>query len=374
MSVVFQRQRSRAVTSAALGVAAMGVLLSAGVTSAAMAQPLGNVAVRQAPAATFTWHKLTLINGWQTGADKRPPSYAIKGGVVYLTGTLQQPVSGSSEFAILPTAARPSHTLYRTVYTYGLTTGTLYILPDGIIEAYSKSVAAAQVYTALAGVSYPVSGFTWHQLSLLHGWKSAQTPFNTGSPAYAVKGGVVYLSGSLTQATGTNRELAVLPKSARPAHKMKLLVYTYSDTVGTLVVYANGEMFASSSPAANARSFTSLAAISYPATGTTWHRLTLSNGWQQGLDGSGNPAYAIIGGVVYLSGSLQETSGTSSSFGLLPAATRPSDYLAFAVFTSGGTNGTFQLASNGGTDANSNPFDNAQDFTSLAAISYPRSA
>lgn len=62
-------------------------------------------------------------------------------------------------------------------------------------------------------------------------------------------------------------------------------------------------------------------------TGVTWHKLTLINGWtsSQNVYGTGNPRYAISGGVVYLSGSLH--AGTSTSFAVLPKAARPAHWL-----------------------------------------------
>jgi len=133
-------------------------------------------------------------------------------------------------------------------------------------------------------------------------------------------------------------------------------------------------MSALASPQSNARGFTSLAAISYPAPGTTWHKLSLINGWKPVGTAFGSPAYAVIGGVVYLSGSLWQPAGLSNNFANLPRAARPAHYLALAVLTAGGTSGTVQIASNGSGEANSHPYVNAQGYTSLSAIAYPRSS
>ena len=138
MRIDIRRLRSGAAGSTssptALAFTALAALLPGGLAAAATAQHAAGG--RQLPAATFTWHKLTLVNGWRPyGAPDATPAYAISGGVVYLTGSFSQPVAGSSEFAVLPKAARPSRSLYRTVYTYGLTTGTLLIEPDGVMQA-----------------------------------------------------------------------------------------------------------------------------------------------------------------------------------------------------------------------------------------------
>jgi hypothetical protein len=363
-----RRLRSAAAGSAVAGVTALAVLLPTGLAAAATTQHA--TTARQLPAATFTWHKLTLSNGWKPfGTPDATPAYAISGGVVYLTGSVVRPAPGGEEFAVLPRAARPSHVLYRTVYGGTFTTASLAVAPDGIMQ-----ITAGSDYASLSGVSYPVAGFTWHKLTLIHGWKSGQSQYGTGSPAYAVKGGVVYLSGSLTQASGSNDLLAVLPKAARPVHKMYLAVYTFASSTGSLIVGSNGDMYASSSPQSNARGFTSLAAISYPAPGTTWHKLRLINGWKPVETAFGSPAYAVIGGVVYLSGSLWQATGSNFQDAHLPRAARPSHYVLIAVFTTGGTSGVVSITASGGSYADSNPYSNAQGYTSLSAISYPRTS
>jgi len=44
-----------------------------------------------------------------------------------------------------------------------------------------------------------LAGTTWHKLNLINGRKSGQGKFGTGDPAYAVKNGIVYLSGRRTR-------------------------------------------------------------------------------------------------------------------------------------------------------------------------------
>jgi hypothetical protein len=241
-----------------------------------------------------------------------------------------------------------------------------------------------------------VAGTVWHKLPLINGWKSAQQ-YQTGDPAYTIKGGVVYLSGSLRQPAGSNRESAVLPKAARPTVKMYVRVFATGGAVGSLVIWPSGVMQASSSPPSNAREFTSLAAISYPAAGTTWHKLALANGWKPGPAATGYPAYTVKGAVVYLSGSVQHPLATSVSgvFAIPPTAVGPVYIQALPTYTFNGTPGNVYISSSTSppdipyavrfADADtadpavrywsmaaaSNPQGNAQRFTSLAAISYP---
>ena len=64
-----------------------------------------------------------------------------------------------------------------------------------------------------------ITGVTWHQLALINGWVSGQSQSpGDGIPAFGVRNGVVYLTGSVMQTSGTNGEFAVLPSAARPAH------------------------------------------------------------------------------------------------------------------------------------------------------------
>ena len=365
------RLRSGVARSALVGLTALAGLLPASLAAAATTQHAAPT--RQSPAAiTFTWHKLNLINGWKAnGQGDATPAYAISGGVVYLDGSITQAAPGADVFAVLPKAARPSHTLLRPVLAANLAVGSLEIKPDGTMRAYDTGASA---YTSLAAVSFPVTGFTWHKLTLLNGWKSATQLFHTGDPAYAVKNHVVYLSGSLVQGGSNNILIAVLPKAARPVHKMYLLTCNFFHCTSTLSVGSNGDLTVTSTPQGDAQDFTSLDTVSYPAPGTTWHKLSLVNGWQTVGAAFGSPAYAVIGGVVYLSGSTFEPTGSNSHFTNLPQAIKPTHYLAIAMFTAGGTWGGVGIPANGQVTTNSNPFVNAQGYTSLSAIGYPRSS
>ena len=373
-----RRLRSGAARSAAVGVTALAVLLPAGLAAAATTQ---HAAARQLPAATFTWHKLTLINGWTSLRSSTyhvaDPAWAISGGVVYLTGVLYQPASGSREFAVLPKAAWPTHVLYREVVVSGDTAGDVVIGTSGTMLAFSRTANAAELATTLTGVSYPAPGTTWHNLTLINGWKAYPSQIaGNETPAYAIKGGVVYLNGALRQPAGTKATFAVLPKAARPAREMILSVVTDA-TNGSVTILPNGDMVADGTPQANVRAYASLGALSYPAAGATWHNLALVNGWisaAYSLLPTGSPAYTVIGGVVYLSGSMFENTGNSDLFASLPAAARPVHIQYDPVYTVGGNFGAGRIIPGQGMFADSQPLSNAQGFTSLAGISSPLSS
>ena len=102
---------------------------------------------------------LTPLNGWQAGGSQEGtgPSYYISNGVVYLDGAVLN--TGSGKVAVLPPAARPSHTLYLTVGT-GFTNNypcTLQIDPDGSMWVYGIPPSVnntANDWTVFSGISF----------------------------------------------------------------------------------------------------------------------------------------------------------------------------------------------------------------------------
>jgi hypothetical protein len=219
------------------------------------------------PAATTAMHTLNLRNGWQGNAyGDGDPAYTVTGGVVHLTGDLHQPSGTNEEFAVLPAAARPAHTLYLNVSTFGNTTGVLRIYPDGVMQAYQGNGqnVPSQNLTSLAGVSFPATTTATQPLKLLNGWQSSQSADGTGDPSYTVTGGVVHLSGSMNQPSGTNDEFTVLPLAARPAHYLWIMTYTHNGAVGALEIAPSGVVYAFNTTSNAAQQYTSLSAISYP--------------------------------------------------------------------------------------------------------------
>jgi hypothetical protein len=347
-------------------------VLAVPVTIASVALGTGAASASEiTPATGVTWHKLFAINGWHSAQrlyNTGDPRWAVKGGVVYLSGSVHQSSGSSHLFAVLPPQARPSHAMWITVYTLDDSTGTLTIYPNGKMYAGSTPASNAPGYTSLAAVSFPAKSTTQKKITLLNGWHSEQSVWKSGDPSYTVKNGVVYLSGSLAT-SGSNHKFAVLPKAARPAHREYITVYTFAGTFGTLQIDPNGTMWAYSGQSA---SFTSLAAVSYPVATAAKIKLPLHNGWhsEQSVWNSGDPAYAVRGGVVYLSGSLA-TAGTSPIITVLPVAARPAHDLYIKAYTFGSSVGTVLIQANGTMWAYSpNPAD-ARDFTSLATISFP---
>jgi hypothetical protein len=130
----------------------------------------------------------------------------------------------------------------------------------------STQLAAGQSQSAGSAIT---TGVSWTTLPLVNGWISENADFQSGNPKVALQNGIVYLSGSLAQPSGSASTFATLPSSFRPTHNMWITVYTFAGTSGTLFIGHNGTMEASSNSSCNAsqdsaQCFTSLATVSYP--------------------------------------------------------------------------------------------------------------
>ncbi len=154
------RVRSLATQTPALVISVLALALSLGGGAYAATR----VVSEHAPAAHHvSWHNISLRNGWKSSNstyDTGNPRVSLQNGIVYLSGSMHGS-GGSKTFAVLPKQYRPAHNLYITVYTFGDTSGTLYIGHNGIMNAYSPGICASQntadCYTSLAAVSYPVN-------------------------------------------------------------------------------------------------------------------------------------------------------------------------------------------------------------------------
>lgn len=247
-----------------------------------------------------------------------------------------------------------------------------------VISLFGSGVAsAAPAGSASAHRTAEVTRVTWHNLRLLHGWKSSRaSTYQVANPRYAISGGVVYLDGALHQSSGTNREFAVLPRAARPAHNVFLTMLAGdggTGAPGSVEIKPNGDMLASGSPAwpDGFRSLLSLSTVSFPAAAAKpkWHNFTLVNGWKSGRSkfGSASPSYAVMGDVTHLAGSVR-SGNVDDGLARLPADARPSSVLYITVFTSGGNIGTVVVNPNGWVEAFGT---GSTTQTSLDGVSFP---
>ena len=361
-----------------LAVPALVVLLGACAApgTAAAAQAAVGAATVTPSVAGVTWHKINLLHGWKAASrltfGTRAPSWAVSGGIVYLDGGLQAPATlGSLVFGVLPAPARPARTQYINVIMGNNAPTTTYvtIAPNGVM--YLAGNVTALSFSSLNGISFPATATARHKLTLINGWKSAQAAWNTGDPAYTVSGGVVYLSGSLSQSTAGGPVFAVLPKAIRPATVQYLPAYTFGGVIGRVQIYPDGLIFARFG---QSRQFTSLAGVSYLLPTTALHKLTLIHGWKSGAvsTGSSNPAYSLTSGVVCLSGTTYpSTTSFYATFTTLPPAVRPRYNLFFYADINNAAGGVIGIEHAGPAFAVAMPLSNPVQMASLGSICYP---
>ena len=140
-----------------------GAALASSGTSAAATHATAGASTERGDRSTFTWHPLRLLNGW-TGVTNSAryygvPSYAIKDGVLYLSGILQAESAKGPQFAILPPGARPKHFLWLIYYNFGgggsNLIGNMEIEPDGSMFAYANG--GRIIDPSLQAISFPLS-------------------------------------------------------------------------------------------------------------------------------------------------------------------------------------------------------------------------
>jgi hypothetical protein len=83
---------------------------------------------------------------------------------------------------------------------------------------------------------------------------------------------------------------------------------------------------------------------------------------------TGDPAYCIDHGIVYLSGSLAQPGSSGNHFAQLPQQAWPATNMYLSVYTYAGATGVVQINTNGTLYAYGGA---ARQFTSLAGISFP---
>lgn len=343
-----------------------GALVSLALAGTAVAAPAASAGI-----FSCNWQQLSLMNGWQPGGYNtgNPAVCALDNGMVYLSGSLAQPTAGSNEFAVLPSWARPAHNLYLSVYTYQGTDGIVEIDTTGVMWAYNAQYQGdTKHFTSLAGISFPAAGAAAEApLPLLNGWKSAQSKYGTGDPSYSVIDGVVHMNGSLDGSQVATSTLigavastfAVLPQGARPDTCSAIGTYDYYGAAGTVQIESNGTLHSYTGQEIDgvaAKWYTSLAGVSFPAAGTVnWLPLTLQGGWGPDWTNCPSdhpnpyaPSYAVLNGVVYLTGlAYQYPTPSGSVVGVLPAGARPTHDLYLNVETGGTSNAYMHISPDG---------------------------
>ncbi len=355
------RLRSLAIIAPLIAASALTVALSpAGGSALAASQAPGRA---DGPAGTHqagvAFQPLTLTSWWSAGMGGIPRA-GLSNGVVYLAGSLTQTGSGTNEAGTLPAGKYlPGRDLYLPAYTASGTGGEAVIHSDGRVAVLGPGYS---VYTSLAGISYPVA-LKSGKLTLVNGWQAVQG--STGNAGAALGNGVVYLSGALSQPSGTGSTFATLPKADRPARVLYVPIFSTDGKTGLtcgLKVTPSGQVSVFGDPAV--RNFSSLAGVSFPIALKS-SKLTLASGWKT-APGTAAPRVSLSHGVVYLSGAV--SGGSQVLVTTLPAADRPAHTVFMPVSMAGGTAGRLAIDPQGHVYVNGN---NATALTSLEGVHFP---
>lgn len=364
------------IRSVILGLPALAVALGAstGAANAATATRTAHNSPARPAITGPTWNALKLANGWQpkipiatpgTGS----PSWTVSNGIVYLSGGIHQPAGTSPAAARLAAAARPAKTQLVEVVMGG-GPGFVKITPDGWITVgvqHPSQYPNAQLGVSLSGVSFPAAATIRHSFTVGNGWTAVAAE---GSPAYTISGGMVHLSGALTRTGIGGATFATLPSSAWPAYSQYIQVYTDGGVTGEIIVTSHGKI---SAIWGHSTTLTSLAAATFPLASTTLHPLTLigASGWVAGLGfGTGGPAFAKVGSLVCLSGSMTRGITGTQNFATLPASIRPVHAQYLTADTQNGAGGALEIPHSGAAFAAAFPTSWGHQFTSLASACY----
>ena len=314
---------------------------------------------------------LKLINGWQSrpfGTSKA--QIRTIQGIVYFKGAIATNGTNDEPF-LLPKSFRPNTVVYVPVDLCNAANGRLEIDPNGaaFVEPES-SFSDAQCFTSLDGVSFALSGKSFTNLRLRHGWTNS--PFSTSKAQIRNINGIVHFKGAIATG-GTNTEPFVLPKSFRPRTWVYVKVDLCNANNGRIDIAPNGGVFveAEGGTFSNAQCFTSLDGASFALPGKGFTNIRLRNGWKNAPFLTSKAQVTNVGGIVHFKGAIS-TRGSNSEPFVLPKSFRPHTWVYVPVDLCNANNGRIDIAPNGDVfvDAEGGTFSNAQCFTSLDGAWY----
>lgn len=172
--------------------------------------------------------------------------------------TLQEPPNGPAQMQALAEAVDTA--LGATSFKAGLSTarpahreGLAYYETDTDKIMVSDGTAWQTVWQK----NPPSTDSGWIGFTYQNSWGTA-----SGSPGYRKLNGVVYLRSRIGGGT-LGQKAATLPVGYRPAHDAYFIVVQANNTLGRVVVYADGSV----TPDQGGTAFVSLAGITFPADG-----------------------------------------------------------------------------------------------------------
>ena len=201
-----------------------------------------------------------LLSGW-VNHGTRPPAAAVESGVVRLQGAIR---GGSTSVPFtLPPQFRPNGTIYVPVDLCEGKKGRLMISSTGNVSIQTNGpFSDAQCFTSLEGVSFPIDGSGFTQLTPINGWTAYST--STRSPMVKNVDGIVRFIGAI-KTSGTNTIPFVLPANMAPATPAFVAIDLCNAQKGRLHILPSGIVYVEHPPGlwSSAQCFTSLEGASF---------------------------------------------------------------------------------------------------------------
>lgn len=334
---------------------------------AGLTSPASAARGQEADAEGFT--TLTLVNDWVAyNGGTNVPKVRLSNGIVQFRGAME---NGTAALAFtLPANMRPAKKVFVPVDLCNANNGRLVVKPDGSarIEAETEFGDAA-CFTSLEGAEFALNPAGQVALPLINGWTNG--PYQTRPAAAAVVGGVVHLSGAI-RTSGTNKQPFVIPAGMRPGATVFVPVDLCHTRDGRLRISPSGNVTVQAdTDFADAQCFTSLEGVSWVVNPTAQTALTLESGWTGQPFHTRKPRAGLVGGVVRLSGAVEN--GGGSTIFTLPEALRPTKLVYVQVDLCSAANGRLIIDTTGVVDVEAQgDFTDAQCFTSLEGASFVR--
>ncbi len=344
----------------------------AGAATATPARPsAGGVDITPQP---LHFRSVNLEDGWHSANATThagdPKISRDASGITHLIGSIQAGYQNLPAF-VLAAADAPLH--HSWLVTWGQEAsgqGPVWLEIDQRGES-TESGGNAMLLTGVT-LRSASSKLTFKRLSLLNGWTSEDSAYQTGDPSAAVDpSGIVHFDGAMFNGTGT---AFVLPQAMRPSHKVFVPVYVSTDEVGSLEIDSSGHVTPhDTSGGSSAREFTSLAGVTFVAGSSTLpvKHPALRAGWASGQAnfGTGNPALVVDAyDVVHLEGSLT-ASGTPSPVAFrIPTALRPAHVVHLLANGAGNEPVEVTVKPTGGVAVSG---ATARTLTSLDGLQFP---
>ncbi len=241
----------------------------------------------------------------------------------------------------------------------------------------SMKLGAMLALTATLCGSAAAAPLSYEALQPLTGWSIFP---NTRTPAAAVdSAGVVHLRGGLHGKAGISLSPFSMPLAYRPNKIIYVPVDLSNGRPGRLDIRPDGFVVVHAPPGEDARYFVSLEGVSYPRSGAPlqYNALALINGWHAYDNTTRTPSGAIdANNIVHLKGAIHQSLGANSPRPfVLPPALRPDKIIFVPIDCINGKPGRLMIKPDGTvTERAAGDFINAQLFTSLEGVSYPKSA